>query len=79
MDFGIELIPEGFEVTEGGKLLCFEDYKVDYHELFIRMNAKQMSDIYYVTLDHANNRIYFKLKEETKEMIRIIFNESLSP
>jgi hypothetical protein len=43
------------------------------------MNAKQMSDIYYVTLDHANNRIYFKLKEETKEMIRIIFNESLSP
>jgi hypothetical protein len=76
MDFGIEIIRDGFEVTEDGKLLNFEDCKIDLPELVIRMNAKSASDLYYVVPDYTNHRIYFKLKEETKEMIRVLFKES---
>lgn len=76
---GITIIPIGFTFSEDEHKIIYEDMEVDMHELFVRMKLEKPEDMYIASLpkdESINFALEFQLTDETKKMIKIIWDEN---
>jgi hypothetical protein len=74
---GIDIIPDGFTFSEDKRSIIYEGMDVDLHHLFVRMKLAKPEDMFTMSLGNENFALHAELREETKYMIRVIWNEDV--